>query len=768
MTKLKAGSPAQPSQTQDFYQQTVNAFNSMLTSLLSETPNIESLQDILIHTNGWIESQKNYERERAVRSTNYILKFVSEHLDFNITQEFSLLGHLVALLALHIADRVKDIGLQAAEATYYLHYIVMGKLAREMENKHKNKKGNVVKWFREDFFVSGPSVFFNNITKVAKAFGEHLSPSQISELALRAIDNLTHEDNAISQGAGLLLSSFLQECGTDMEDLPMIVKEIYKHLPDITDYVTKEEALKALRNLASKRLIGVVDILLECSLDCDNHVEEMWKALACDPYSNMRLIRPLLKRLQDEDPLSEVCNRRHSKSLMPIAATNALCVILSLPESADAIQGRFSQLLIALVTQIYFVIGAGRRGSRRLSNAESPVTPLSSAIEALKNLIACAGYIKEYNILGLQGCWDMLATPDNFFEGVFYLIRTLFAFNKMHLKLTFKQANTYLRRPDIKEKTIGMAFFTEILFHVEIGLLFVKQDILDVLREWMVQACPLMQVFSIRGLGYFLQHSFEDEVLEPFLAPLLTCALDADRNIAKESIKTLQNMFRHLDTEDFAPLGMTLIPHLLRYFNDNDNELRSSSIGLFGMLLKGIKDGTKQSLKEEVLKALVPLLIQLMDPWSKDASRDALLTCIRYMNWGDVPKEAAEIDPSVSHFYTYGNICKYLMHKNRQMLPEMAAQIVGYLKSRFTSHRQAAAILIGCNAEYMKTDFSTKEIEDIYIALRELQADREPSVAKTAVAAAEEFLRHCGHRVHPNIISKASVRRSSVGSDTRK
>ncbi|XP_066473875.1 maestro heat-like repeat family member 5 [Tiliqua scincoides] len=755
MTKLKAGSPTHPTQTQDFYQQTIGVCNTMLINLLSEIPNINTLQDILVHTNDWIESQKSYERERAVRTTQQLLKFVSEHLDFDISQEFYLLGQLLALLALHINDSVKDIGQQAAEALYYLHYITMSKMAREIEMRRKNKKGMVVKWYREDFFISGPSVFSNNISKVAKAFGEHLSPTQISQLALRSIDNLPNEDKAISQGASVLLSSFLEECGMDIEDLPMIIKEVYHHLPLISDPVTKEETLKAVCNLASKRLNGVVDVLLECSLDCDDTVAEIWKALVYDPYSNIKLLRPLLKRLQDEDPSSEICNRRHSKSVMPLAATNALCLILSLPEAADVIQGKFSHLLIALVTQIYFVLGTGRRGSRKPSNADTlPSVSLSSAIQALKNLTACAGYIKEYNILGMQGCWDMLATPEQFFDGIFHLIRTLFAFSKLHLKMAFKQANAYLRRPDVKERTVGMAFFTELLYHSEIGLLFVKQDILDVLREWMVQSCPLMQVFSIRGLGYLLQHSFEDEVLEPFLSPLLSYAFDPDRNIAKESIKTLQRMFRHLDVEEYGSMGTNLIPHLLQYFDDEDNELRCSSIGLFGMLLKGVKDNNKQSMREEVFQSFVPLLIRLTDHWNKEIARDTLVNCFSYLKWADVPKDTFEIESHISLFYTYGNICKHIIRKNKLKLPEMVAQMVEYLKSKSHFSREAAAILIGCNAQYMKLDVMTsKEVEKVYLALRELEHDSEPTVVSAAVRSVEELLRHCGSRINPHIVS---------------
>lgn len=52
----------------------------------------------------------------------------------------------------------------------------------------------------------------------------------------------------------------------------------------------------------------------------------MWKALVYDPYSNMKLLRPLLKRLQDEDPNSEIINRRHSKSVMPLAVQNRLAI----------------------------------------------------------------------------------------------------------------------------------------------------------------------------------------------------------------------------------------------------------------------------------------------------------------------------------------------------------------------------------------------------------------------------------------------------------
>ncbi|KAL7985727.1 hypothetical protein Chor_013659, partial [Crotalus horridus] len=103
----------------------------------------------------------------------------------------------------------------------------------------------------------------------------------------------------------------------------------------------------------------------------------------------------------------------------------------------------------------------------------------------------------------------MLTSPDSLFEAIFHLVRTLFTFSTVQLKLMFRQANTYLRHSDIKVKTIGMAFFSELLYHPEIGHIFMTQDILEILHEWMVQPYPIIQIFSIRGLGYLLQHPFE-------------------------------------------------------------------------------------------------------------------------------------------------------------------------------------------------------------------------------------------------------------------
>ncbi|XP_060538605.1 maestro heat-like repeat family member 5 isoform X2 [Pantherophis guttatus] len=747
VTKLNVNGPGQPAQTQDFYDQMVTTCNTMLTALLSEAPNLDSLQDVLTHINPWIESPKRHERERAIKSIRHLLKFVSENVNFDPTGDFSLLGQLVALLGLHVGDTSKEVGQTSAEAAYHLHHLIMSKMAKEMDEKPRNKKGKVVTWLREDFSFSGPTIFYNNVSKMATAFGEHLSPSQINDLILKALAALTHLDKNISHTAGLLLNSFLEECGMDMEELPMILKEIYRRLPKILDPATKQQTLKAVCHLASKRVNKVVDILLECSVACDGSARELWRALAADPYANLKIMKPLLKRLDDHDPSTEAIGRGTSKSIMPIAATNALSFLLSLPEAATIVQHKFSSLLLALVTHIYFLLGAGKSGSEQTYH-------LGNAVKAVKHLILRTGYQEEFKDLDMVQCWAMLMSPESVFEGIFHLVRILFNYSKHELKVMLRQAETYVRHPDLRHKTIGMVFFSELLFHPEICQFFVIQDILQVLKEWMTQPYPLIQTFSVRGLGNLIQHPFEKNILEPLLMPVLNCACHEQKTVAKEAIRTLHFLLRNLDIKTHAVKAVNLIPLLLKHFHDDDIELRNTSITIFGMLLKGLKELRNSNMAENILNSLIPLLIQLSNDRTKEVSRKTLDSCVSFMNWGGFPSNLFDYEMYTSLHSMYSNICYVVMNKCKQNLPAMLDQMLGFLRSRNSSHREAAALLIGCCAQYMQPEVMTsKQMKEVFLGLQDLQGDSEASVAQAAADSMQEIFRQCGHLIKPGLVS---------------
>nr|XP_028572357.1 maestro heat-like repeat-containing protein family member 1 [Podarcis muralis] len=95
--KIKAGSSVKATPSQDCYQETVYIWLNMLTSLLSEAPSLKTLQEILVHIKGWIDSTKISERQRAVKTTNALLKYVSEHLDFDVSDQGLMLQFQIVL-----------------------------------------------------------------------------------------------------------------------------------------------------------------------------------------------------------------------------------------------------------------------------------------------------------------------------------------------------------------------------------------------------------------------------------------------------------------------------------------------------------------------------------------------------------------------------------------------------------------------------------------------------------------------------------------------
>ncbi|XP_032069739.1 maestro heat-like repeat-containing protein family member 7 [Thamnophis elegans] len=751
VSTMKTDSQPPSSHSQDFYHQIATACNNMLTGLLSEAPNLDALQEILMHTNPWIDSPKSHERWRALKTIKHLFKFVLENVNFDTTGDFSLLGQLVALLALHIGDSRPEIGQISAEVAYHLHHLLMSKMAKEMDKKQKN----IVHLQREEFFVSGSGIFHNNISKMAKAFGKHLSPLQLTQLLLETLGALTQVD--ISHSAGLLLNAILLEFGDEEEtkELPMILKEIYQRLPNITHPATKALALKAVYHLASKRVNQVVDILLESSVGCDGNAREIWEALAEDPYANLKIMKPLMKRLEDQDPSTDALSRRNSKSLMPIAATNALSFLLSLPNAAELLPNKFSNLLLALVTQLYFLLGASKSGSGRSSRVmdlSEQINPLSTAVEAIKNLILSAGYNEEYEDLTTLGCWKMLLSPDSLFEAIFHLVRKLFAYNKAEMKMMFRHANTYLHHPDLREKTIGMVFFSELLSHPELGHLFIMKDILRVLQKWMAEPYPLIQIFAVRGLGYLLQHPFENTMLEPVLVPVVNCACHPDKSVAKESLRTLQFLFRHLNAQTYGWKAVNLIPVLGNYFADEDTELRNTSITLFGLVLKGVKRA-EGNLTKSILHNLIPLIIQLANSWTREISRNTLISCISFMKWEEVPETLFDYEIYTSLQSMYSSICSEVINRCKEKLPVMLKQMLKFLKSRNSSSREAAALLIGCCAEYMKQNVVTsKQIEEVFLGLQDLQEDCEASVAQAAAESMKVIVWQCGHRMKPDQI----------------
>lgn len=69
-------------------------------------------------------------------------------------------------------------------------------------------------------------------------------------------------------------------------------------------------------------------------------------------------------------------------------------------------------------------------------------------------------------------------------------------------------------------------------------------------------------------IACFFPWFLQNDIIQPVFLPLINYATGQDKNVARESIKTLQYAFRHLNVETHGYKATTLIPHLLKYFSD--------------------------------------------------------------------------------------------------------------------------------------------------------------------------------------------------------
>ncbi|XP_058014910.1 uncharacterized protein LOC131185929 isoform X2 [Ahaetulla prasina] len=211
-----------------------------------------------------------------------------------------------------------------------------------------------------------------------------------------------------------------------------------------------------------------------------------------------------------------------------------------------------------------------------------------------------------------------------------------------------------------------------------------------------VAFCHLPEILvALKEAGQFrqpkapsaLEAPIEEKMLEAFLMPVVNSASHSNKSVAKEDLRTLHFLLQHLNVATHGGKAADLIPLLLNHFPEDDIELRNTSISIFGLLLNGLKDKHK-------------------------VSRNTLNSWVSFMTWWDVPTSLFNYEMYTSLHSMYSNIGFVVMNKCKENIPEMLAQMLGFLRSRNSSHRKAAALLIGCCVQYMKPDVVTsKEIE---------------------------------------------------------
>ncbi|XP_043408690.1 maestro heat-like repeat-containing protein family member 7 isoform X11 [Chelonia mydas] len=268
----------------DLYNQTVDALEVMLRALLSEKPTPAELQNFLdvssieLHLGHWMTSEKAHERARAVKTSVCLLQAAVEHPKFCISHEFPRLGILIGRLALRVGDPEKEIGRQAMEGLYFLYSLMW--CQKEPERKMGSVTAVLHQMPKEILGIYEPTRTCQNISEIVKGFGQFLSPDQMADLLLTAVESLKKANESTIEASKTILNVILEKYKHKIQmKVPKIVDRIHSQLRAIHHSHARQVVMMALCLLARAFMEEVSKALLKCPLPLDSCVVKTVKTL---------------------------------------------------------------------------------------------------------------------------------------------------------------------------------------------------------------------------------------------------------------------------------------------------------------------------------------------------------------------------------------------------------------------------------------------------------------------------------------------------------
>uniref|UniRef100_A0ACB8FJ57 Uncharacterized protein n=1 Tax=Sphaerodactylus townsendi TaxID=933632 RepID=A0ACB8FJ57_9SAUR len=282
---------------------------------------------------------------------------------------------------------------------------------------------------------------------------------------LIAVAGLRDTDRANIEAAAAMLTSVLKKQRKKLRTkVTEIIDIIYFHLQAIQVPIARKAAIGAICLLAEMFTEDVILSLLRLSLPSDKHVTEIWEALgqAKQPV-RLQVLAKLLEMLKRRPCLqreSPDLNIKDNWSLLPLAATKALCIIFRNKNSKVPMNSFYVSVIIFLVIQLNYLVNFadveyGIEESLKISSY------ISCAVEALKAVIK-----REKNswmcFVSLAGGWDLLSSSENYLEGVLLLARSIVKHYRGLDYAVFTKVIPLLHHGDDKQKLTAMAFFTAV------------------------------------------------------------------------------------------------------------------------------------------------------------------------------------------------------------------------------------------------------------------------------------------------------------------
>ncbi|XP_017750669.1 PREDICTED: maestro heat-like repeat family member 5 isoform X13 [Rhinopithecus bieti] len=651
----------EPPNIQSLYSRTMEALDLMLQSLIMQNPTTDELHFLLSHLYIWLTSEKAHERQRAVHSCMILLKFLNHKGNLDPKENFKRIGQLVGILGMLCQDPDRAVQRCSLEGASHLYQLLMchkgealqaeSQAPTELSQAHSD---GAPLWSSRDQKATplGPQemaknrIFQLGSSQVIKAIMQQLTLAELNDLIWTVIDSLGSTSPFHVQAASEMLLTAVQEHGAELKIVSSMAQAICLCLCSVRIPQAKEKTLHAITLLARNHTRELVATFLDISIPLDSHTFQLWRALGAEQPTSHLVLTTLLAWLQ-ERPLptgasdSSPCPKEKTY-LRSLAATNMLHELQFASEFKQAVQEAYPKLLLALLTQMHYVLELNLpREPQPKQQAQEVAAPspqsCSMSLEALKSLLSTTGHWHDFAHLELQGSWELFTTIHTYPKGVGLLARAMVQNHCRQIRAVLRQLLPSLQSPEERERKVAILILTEFLYSPALLEVLPKQVALTMLTQGLRDPSPEVRVLSLQGLSNILFHP------------------DKERD-----------------------------------------RIRAAAMALFGDLVAAMADRELSGLRTQVHQSMVPLLLHLKDrcPAVTTQAKFTFYRCAVLLRWRLrhtlFCTLAWERGLSARHF-----LWTCLMTRSQEEFSIHLSQALSYLHSHPCHIKTWAALFIG-------------------------------------------------------------------------
>ncbi|XP_040289128.1 maestro heat-like repeat-containing protein family member 1 isoform X2 [Bufo bufo] len=611
------------------YRDTLDALKDLLKGLLcwNITPNgLEEMFGVLIP---WIRSSKEHERERALELSSALLHFYLHKLNVNCVMTFHNLGLLIGRLSPRCSDSLASIRQHTLDCIYYLLYIQLR--YEGFAPDHKDEQVEKLQTLRGGLLNPDSSVLFHTCFDIAMIIGKRLPPEQLTSLLFITFEGLSDPDANCSRAASVMINSLLKDRGTVLlSKVPEIILRVKEQLEETSEEHVRKAAVQTMYILATQHVKAVVSSLLSSPVPYDSDMCTLWGALSSDPPLTSEVLNLLLEKMTGDVPYKECKTSLLSSAssrvatLLPLTATCALREVLSQPKSSPAVQELYPQLFVALLLQVSCMVGVqlpknlGPTKDRK-SQSSRNLDPCSSAVEALYFMLVQGGSEAVALSVAADGGWEKMKKEETHHMGVTSLSSSMVRYAGPKLPDIIKKLQSAQSSAYESQRVTATAFLAQLLQSSELSDLIFLEPLMDSMTSRLKDSSVTVRMLAIRGLGNIA--SGHPEKVRKHGSHLLTAMMNAmddredpDHIVTQEAMSNMSLLLPHVQEKDMHSLLVHTAIRIRPFFDHEREELRTSSIILFGNLTKFSSGGGEETLFEQILNGLVTLLLHLQDP----------------------------------------------------------------------------------------------------------------------------------------------------------